>query len=208
MLTHAIIDALLGAAGEGDIGAHFPDTDERYRDADSLELLRVVVALVTRRDLVIRHVDATVVMERPRLAPHRDAIRDRLAAELGVGPGGVNVKATAERGWASSAAARASRRWRSPRSRTRARAHRPRELGRSRPLPARGGRVAQLLVLDLALELLKRAAQVAADGGRGQPLGQHPPEARSGDSIREPELHLGSPRRGRACASARAGRRR
>jgi 2-C-methyl-D-erythritol 2,4-cyclodiphosphate synthase len=98
VLTHAIIDALLGAAGEGDIGAHFPDTDERYRDADSLELLRVVVALLTRRDLVIRHVDATVVMERPRLAPHRDAIRDRLAAELGVGVGGVNVKATTGEG--------------------------------------------------------------------------------------------------------------
>jgi 2-C-methyl-D-erythritol 2,4-cyclodiphosphate synthase len=98
VLTHAIIDALLGAAGEGDIGEHFPDTDERYRDADSLELLRAVVALLTERDLVIRHVDATVVMERPRLAPHRDAIRERLAAELGVGRGGVNVKATTGEG--------------------------------------------------------------------------------------------------------------
>ena len=98
VLTHAIIDALLGAAGEGDIGEHFPDTDERYRDADSLELLRAVVALLSERDLVIRHVDATVVMERPRLARHRDAIRDRLAAELGVGPGGINVKATTGEG--------------------------------------------------------------------------------------------------------------
>jgi 2-C-methyl-D-erythritol 2,4-cyclodiphosphate synthase len=98
VLTHAIIDALLGAAGAGDIGLHFPDTDERYRGADSLELLRTVVELLARDAYAIRHVDATVVMERPRLAPHRDAIRERLASELGIGLGQVNVKATTGEG--------------------------------------------------------------------------------------------------------------
>jgi 2-C-methyl-D-erythritol 2,4-cyclodiphosphate synthase len=98
VLTHAIIDALLGAAGAGDIGLHFPDTDERYRGADSLELLRTVVDLLARDSFAIRHVDATVVMERPRLAPHRDAIRERLASELGVALGHVNVKATTGEG--------------------------------------------------------------------------------------------------------------
>ena len=98
VLTHAIIDALLGAAGVGDIGQHFPDTDERYRGADSLELLRTVVVFLAEHDLAIRHVDATVVMERPRLAPYRDAIRERLASELRVGLGHVNIKATTGEG--------------------------------------------------------------------------------------------------------------
>ena len=90
VLTHAIIDALLGAAGLGDIGEHFPDTDERWRDADSMELLRHVTTLVGR----IEHVDATVMLERPKLAPHRDAIRDSLAAQLG----SVNLKFTTGEG--------------------------------------------------------------------------------------------------------------
>jgi 2-C-methyl-D-erythritol 2,4-cyclodiphosphate synthase len=98
VLTHAIIDALLGAAGVGDIGQHFPDTDERYRGADSLELLRTVVVFLAEHDFAIRHVDATVVMERPRLAPYRDAIRERLASELRIGLGHVNVKATTGEG--------------------------------------------------------------------------------------------------------------
>ncbi len=83
-LTHAIIDALLGAAAMGDIGEHFPDTDERYRDADSMLLLRTVVATLAERGLAVAHVDATVVMERPKLAPYRDAIRAALADGLGV----------------------------------------------------------------------------------------------------------------------------
>src|SRR6195256_6371725 len=94
VLTHAIIDALLGAAGLGDIGQHFPDTDERYRDADSLRLLREVVALLADARLSVVHVDATVVIERPRLAPVREEIRATLAAALGVGVDRVNVKAT------------------------------------------------------------------------------------------------------------------
>jgi 2-C-methyl-D-erythritol 2,4-cyclodiphosphate synthase len=91
VLSHAITDALLGAAGLGDIGQHFPDTDERWRDADSLELLRVVVARVGS----VAHVDCTVMMERPKLSPHRDAIRASLEAVLGCT---VNVKATTGEG--------------------------------------------------------------------------------------------------------------
>ena len=97
-LTHAIIDALLGAAAMGDIGQHFPDTDERFRDADSMLLLRTVVAALAERGLAVTHVDATVVMERPKLAPYRDAIRAALADGLGVAPAHVNVKATTAEG--------------------------------------------------------------------------------------------------------------
>lgn len=98
VLTHAIIDALLGAAGLGDIGQHFPDTDERYRDADSLVLLRTVVATLEAHAMEIAHVDATVVMERPKLGPHRDQIRASLAAGLAVDDQRVNVKATTGEG--------------------------------------------------------------------------------------------------------------
>jgi 2-C-methyl-D-erythritol 2,4-cyclodiphosphate synthase len=98
VLAHAITDALLGAAGLGDIGQHFPDTDERWRDADSLELLRAVVAMLGERGLEIDHVDATVLMERPKLAPHREAIRARLSEALGLEPGAVSVKATTGEG--------------------------------------------------------------------------------------------------------------
>jgi 2-C-methyl-D-erythritol 2,4-cyclodiphosphate synthase len=94
VLTHAIIDALLGAAALGDIGEHFPDTDERYRDADSLELLRTAVDLLRRHGFAVRHVDATVVLERPKLAPVRERIRTRLAEALGVTLDHVSVKAT------------------------------------------------------------------------------------------------------------------
>jgi 2-C-methyl-D-erythritol 2,4-cyclodiphosphate synthase len=91
VLAHAITDALLGAAGLGDIGQHFPDTDEQWRGADSMELLRVVVARVG----AIEHVDCTVMMERPKLSPHRDAIRANLEQLLGCT---VNVKATTGEG--------------------------------------------------------------------------------------------------------------
>jgi 2-C-methyl-D-erythritol 2,4-cyclodiphosphate synthase len=94
VLTHAIIDALLGAAALGDIGQHFPDTDERYRDADSIALLRATVAEVHASGRRIVHVDATVVIERPRLAAFRDAMRSRLAAAMGVELAAVSVKAT------------------------------------------------------------------------------------------------------------------
>jgi 2-C-methyl-D-erythritol 2,4-cyclodiphosphate synthase len=98
VLTHAVIDALLGAAALGDIGQHFPDSDERYRDADSIELLRTVVAMLAERGLDVAHVDTTVIMERPKLAGHRDAIRASLAAALGIEPEDVNVKASTGEG--------------------------------------------------------------------------------------------------------------
>jgi 2-C-methyl-D-erythritol 2,4-cyclodiphosphate synthase len=94
VLTHAIIDALLGAAALGDIGQHFPDTDERYRDADSLELVRATVALLGESGFTVDHVDATVVIERPAVAPHRDRIREALSDALGIGFEHVSVKAT------------------------------------------------------------------------------------------------------------------
>ena len=94
VLAHAIADALLGAAGLGDIGQHFPDTDEAWRDADSIELLRTVVERVVEQGYWIEHVDATVMLERPKLAPHREAIEASLSAVLG----SVNVKATTGEG--------------------------------------------------------------------------------------------------------------
>jgi 2-C-methyl-D-erythritol 2,4-cyclodiphosphate synthase len=90
VLTHAIVDALLGAASLGDIGELFPDTDELWRDADSMALLRDVLGRVQAAGWAVAHVDATVVLERPKLAPHRDAIRESLASVLG----SVNVKFT------------------------------------------------------------------------------------------------------------------
>jgi 2-C-methyl-D-erythritol 2,4-cyclodiphosphate synthase len=98
VLVHAVIDALLGAAGIGDIGEHFPDTDERWRDADSLNLLAEVLALVRQAGLEVVNVDCTVAIERPRLAPHRDRIRETLAGALGLPSRRVSVKATTGEG--------------------------------------------------------------------------------------------------------------
>jgi 2-C-methyl-D-erythritol 2,4-cyclodiphosphate synthase len=98
VLAHAVIDALLGAAGLGDIGAHFPDSDERWRDADSMRLLGDVVSSVRAERLEIVNVDCTVVMEAPKLAPHRQAIRERLAEVLGLETARVNVKASTGEG--------------------------------------------------------------------------------------------------------------
>jgi 2-C-methyl-D-erythritol 2,4-cyclodiphosphate synthase len=94
VLTHAIIDALLGAASLGDIGQHFPDTDERYRDAESIELLRETARLLQSSGFEVVHVDATVLIERPPVAPHRERIRSRLAEALGLAVAEVSVKAT------------------------------------------------------------------------------------------------------------------
>jgi len=94
VLTHAVIDALLGAAGLGDIGMHVPDSDERHRDADSIELLAATVALVREAGYTIVHVDATLALETPKLGGARERIRGRLAAALAVDPSVVNVKAT------------------------------------------------------------------------------------------------------------------
>jgi 2-C-methyl-D-erythritol 2,4-cyclodiphosphate synthase len=94
VLVHAVIDALLGAAALGDIGEHFPDTDERYRDTNSLELLSASVRLLRERGFSIRHVDATVLIERPKLAPVRERIRASLAETMGLALEHVSVKAT------------------------------------------------------------------------------------------------------------------
>jgi 2-C-methyl-D-erythritol 2,4-cyclodiphosphate synthase len=94
VLTHAIIDALLGAAALGDIGEHFPDTDPKYRDCNSIELLEQVVVLLRERGCTIVNVDATVLIERPTLAPARDEIRRRLTGALGIAVDRVSVKAT------------------------------------------------------------------------------------------------------------------
>lgn len=94
VLTHAVIDALLGAAGLGDIGMHFADSDERYRNADSIGLLRAAVALVRAAGFAIVNVDATVLMEEPKLGDARQLMRERLAEALSLDPADVNVKAT------------------------------------------------------------------------------------------------------------------
>jgi 2-C-methyl-D-erythritol 2,4-cyclodiphosphate synthase len=98
VLTHAVIDALLGATGGDDIGAHFPDTDERWRGADSMQLLARVTQDIANSGARIIHVDTTVVMERPKLAPHRGAIRGSLALGLGLEVAAVNVKASTGEG--------------------------------------------------------------------------------------------------------------
>jgi 2-C-methyl-D-erythritol 2,4-cyclodiphosphate synthase len=98
VLTHAVIDALLGAAALGDIGEHFPDSDERWRDADSVQMLESVVAMLTERGFEIANVDCTVLMQEPRLSPHQAAIRERLARALGLDAARVNVKATTGEG--------------------------------------------------------------------------------------------------------------
>jgi 2-C-methyl-D-erythritol 2,4-cyclodiphosphate synthase len=94
VLTHAVIDALLGAAGLGDIGEHFPDTDERWRDADSMQLLAHVVRILREAGMDIANVDCTLIMEAPKLGSHRADIRESLAAALGLDVKRVNVKAS------------------------------------------------------------------------------------------------------------------
>ena len=93
-LTHAIIDALLGAAALGDIGAHFPDTDAAYRDADSRKLLARVVALLREKGMKPNNVDSVVVAQRPKLAPHIPEMREVISSILGISPDLVGIKAT------------------------------------------------------------------------------------------------------------------
>lgn len=93
-LTHAVIDALLGAAALGDIGMHFPSSDERWRGADSIDMLKAVRKLVAAAGYTVSNVDVTVVAQRPRVAPHVSAIRASLATALGIEMGRVSVKAT------------------------------------------------------------------------------------------------------------------
>ncbi len=98
VLAHAVIDALLGAAGLGDIGEHFPDTDERWRDADSMQLLAHVYGLLDAEGLELVNVDCTIVMERPKLGARKVEIRDSLAATLRLDARRVNVKASTGEG--------------------------------------------------------------------------------------------------------------
>jgi 2-C-methyl-D-erythritol 2,4-cyclodiphosphate synthase len=98
VLAHAVIDALLGAAGLGDIGMHFPDTDERFKDADSMQLLALALASVRETGLQPVNLDCTVVMERPKLGHHREAMRARLADALSLPQQRVNVKASTGEG--------------------------------------------------------------------------------------------------------------
>jgi 2-C-methyl-D-erythritol 2,4-cyclodiphosphate synthase len=93
VLIHAVCDALLGAAGLGDIGQHFPDSDARFKDIDSRKLLREVARLLKGRRLKVVNVDATVIAQAPRLAPHIPAMRANLVSDLGVAADAVNIKA-------------------------------------------------------------------------------------------------------------------
>jgi 2-C-methyl-D-erythritol 2,4-cyclodiphosphate synthase len=92
-LTHALADAILGALCEGDLGMHFPDSDQRWKDADSLQLLARVVWLAHERGFQVANADATIMLERPKLREHIDAMRDNLAKTLNIDVGCVSVKA-------------------------------------------------------------------------------------------------------------------
>lgn len=96
VLLHAVCDALLGAAGLGDIGRHFPDTDPKYKGADSLELLRQVAGKVAAAGCRVGNVDVTMIAQRPRLKDYIPQMEANIAAALGVEPGRINVKATTE----------------------------------------------------------------------------------------------------------------
>ena len=98
VLLHAITDALLGAAGLGDIGRHFPDTDAAYKGADSILLLQEVVRRIEENRLHVSHVDATIICERPKIKPHAASMQARLAAALHVSPESVSIKATTTEG--------------------------------------------------------------------------------------------------------------
>ena len=93
VLIHAVCDALLGAAGLGDIGSHFPDSDARYKDIDSRRLLREVARLLKERGFAAANVDATIIAQAPKMAPHIPAMRANLAADLGLAADAVNIKA-------------------------------------------------------------------------------------------------------------------
>ncbi len=98
VLAHAVMDALLGAAGLGDIGRHFPDTDPAYAGADSLVLLERVMELLGQHGWQVENVDATILAQRPKLAPYIPQMRENLAARMGAPQGRINIKATTEEG--------------------------------------------------------------------------------------------------------------
>ena len=98
VLLHAICDALLGAAGLGDIGKHYPDTDARYKDIDSRKLLRSVSGELKKVGLKVVNVDATIIAQEPRMAPHVPRMIGNIAEDLGIQPAAINIKATTTEG--------------------------------------------------------------------------------------------------------------
>lgn len=94
VLLHAVCDALLGACALGDIGRHFPDSDARYKGIDSRELMRHVMNLVVEQDYRVANLDATIIAQAPKMAPHIPAMAANIAADLGVAPSAINIKAT------------------------------------------------------------------------------------------------------------------
>jgi 2-C-methyl-D-erythritol 2,4-cyclodiphosphate synthase len=98
VLLHAISDAILGAAALGDIGKHFPDTDPKYKNADSRELLRNVVGLIKEKGFSIANIDTVIIAEKPKMAPHIEVMRKNIADDLGIDYNLVNVKATTNEG--------------------------------------------------------------------------------------------------------------
>ena len=98
VLLHAVMDSLLGAAGLGDIGRHFPDTDEQYKDISSLELLDRVTALIGQKGYTVENIDCTVIMLAPKIAPYTEEMKNNIARHCNISPQQVNVKATTEEG--------------------------------------------------------------------------------------------------------------
>lgn len=98
VLLHAIMDSLLGAAALGDIGRHFPDTDPAYKGASSIDLLKKVVDLLNKKGASVVNIDATLILQRPKVAPYIDKMRDNIADAVGISRDAVNVKATTEEG--------------------------------------------------------------------------------------------------------------
>ena len=98
VLLHAVMDALLGAAALGDIGKHFPDTDPKFKGADSMELLRHVRKLLDENKFTVENIDATIIAQAPKMRPHIDTMRQNIADALGIDISQVNVKATTEEG--------------------------------------------------------------------------------------------------------------
>ena len=98
VLVHAIMDALLGAAALGDIGKHFPDTDPKYKGADSIELLKEVAKLLDESNYMVENIDATIIAQAPKMRPYIDTMRQNIADALGIDVSQVNVKATTEEG--------------------------------------------------------------------------------------------------------------
>ncbi len=98
VLTHAVMDALLGAAALGDIGKHFPDTDEKYRGISSIRLLEYVAGLLAENHYRVGNIDATVIAQRPKISPYIEEMRSCMAEALGIGNGQISIKATTEEG--------------------------------------------------------------------------------------------------------------